>query len=79
MVKVLNCPFCQSSGTLVHDPLWHDSHGYPGCYEVYVQCTNEKCKVILPFGKYHTIYIKLADAERQAIDKWNDRGESNGF
>ena len=73
MVKISDCPFCGSSATLICEPLWHGSHGYHGCHEVYVQCTNDKCRVTLPFGIYNSIYIPLEDAEKQAIDKWNNR------
>ena len=73
MVKISDCPFCGNSATLIRSPLWYESHGYHGCYEFFVKCLNKECEVTLPYGKFDTIYLSAEDAEKQAIDKWNDR------
>ena len=72
IVKMRDCPFCGSSATLIKDPLWSESgRGYRGAYCVYVQCTNPKCMVKLPYGKSDSICRTEEEATEVAIARWN--------
>lgn len=72
---MLACPFCGSSPSLVHRPLFGvlPGTGYPGEYEICVQCSNENCSLTLPFGKYYTMYMPIEKAKQCAIADWNLR------
>lgn len=76
-VLIDRCPWCGSSGSIVKNPLWNGSHGYHGCYEIFVQCVNQTCRAIAPNGKTDTVYRTENDAVNIAIDRWNTRN-TNG-
>ena len=67
------CPWCGNVPRMHIEPLWHGSHGYPGCYEYIVRCP--RCGATVPHGGYDTIYHPVDWAEEQAIKAWNRRAE----
>ena len=75
-ILIEHCPWCGSSGSIVKNPLWNGSHGYHGCYEIFVQCVNQKCRAIAPNGKTDTVYSTEQEAVDIAISRWNTRNTS---
>lgn len=78
MLKYLKaCPFCGHAPEVVKDPLWHGDRGYIDCYDIYVACRNEECRVRPHTQKFNNIYKKtleeLAELEVLVIDIWNNR------
>ena len=73
MPEIKPCPFCGSSGILKKDPLWYGSHGYHGCYEIYVTCCSMNCGIVR--HKFDTIYNSEQEAIVFAIRDWNERRE----
>lgn len=69
--QIKPCGFCNCSGMIIQNPLWHGSHGYHGCYEVYIECSN--CHIVRPNGKFNTVYNTFDEAVNEAINCWNDR------
>ena len=41
--KLVACPCGCKEIELKKEPLWHGSHGYQGCYNIELKCTNPKC------------------------------------
>lgn len=72
MDVIKTCPWCNGSGILREDPLWHNGHGYIGNYNHYVQCS--QCGAISPHGKVDDIYRSTDEAIALAIKWWNERG-----
>ena len=66
------CPFCGEVVELEKRPLWHGSHGYPGCYEFVIRCKQCGCNINL--DKNDTIYRSEDVARDNAIEAWNKRG-----
>lgn len=70
----IECPFCHSIPELVKTPLWYGTHGYRGCYEYSVRCTNEECLVKPHTHEYNDIYDMDEDeCFSKAINDWNTR------
>lgn len=68
------CPWCHDMPIISKDPMWNGSHGYHGCYEYYVACTNGKCKIKPKTKSYCDIYdMSENECITSAIDDWNDR------
>lgn len=67
--KLKLCPFCGNAVKLNFEPLYHDGHGYEGCFNVSVGC--KKCRYSLP--AFNTIYEPIDEAISQAVGLWNQR------
>lgn len=68
------CPFCHNMPVIRKEPLWNGSHGYHDCYEYYVACENEKCKVNPRTSSYNDIYdMKEQECIEKALEDWNER------
>lgn len=77
MNRILDCPFCGSQGKLEKEPLWVGTHGYHGCYDFFVRCSNDCCRVQLIGGRFNSVYTSEEDALGKAIKKWNQREWKN--
>ena len=73
MYELLPCPFCGESVYIEKRPLWNGTHGYHGCYEFDIRCTNPDCCCTIKLGENHTIYVTEDEARRNAIKAWNRR------
>ena len=67
------CPWCGGYANMRREPMWHGSHGYTGCFEFFVQCSNEACGAVAPNGRFNSIYNTCAFAEQKAEEAWNRR------
>lgn len=69
-----SCPFCGKSPEIIHDPLWHGSHCYHDCYDIYIKCCNPECPIKPKTRAYNTIYEKsIITLQQKAWDDWNTR------
>ena len=76
MSELKPCPFCGSKVQIERKPLWHDGHGYYGCYEFIIRCNNIECGCnLINLGRNNTIYNTDEDARQNAINAWNRRAE----
>lgn len=67
------CPFCGQSVIMKREPLWNGSHGYPGCYQYTVSCSNIDCRCSIYLGSNDTIYRSDEEAMAEAERRWNRR------
>ena len=75
MTELKPCPFCGRKVRMRKYPLWHDSHGYYGCYEYVIECENPQCGCHIKLSQNDTIYRNKEEAKRNAIKAWNRRAE----
>lgn len=76
--RIKPCPFCGEVPYLEKVPLWttHSNgvtHGYVGCFEFDIHCSNCGCRVKL--GSNNTIYNSEKEARESAIKSWNRRAD----
>lgn len=78
-MKLKPCPFCGEDAVLEKTPLFDDTgHGYRGCYDFTIHCSNDECLLrLLKTGYYQTdtVYRSEEEAKQNAIDRWNNRVE----
>lgn len=67
------CPFCGAEVSVQKIPLWQGSHGYQGCYQFDISC---KCGATTEYENNDSIYRSEEEAERNVINKWNQRADS---
>lgn len=74
-MKVKLCPYCQSAPIFQKKPLWniHTGGGYSGCYDIYLECGNDKCRMHPETKRYNTIYNDEEVAKGDALADWNWR------
>lgn len=73
-LKLLPCPFCGSEAKLEKDELWNNSHGYYNCYDFYIRCSNDNCKIRPETKHLNNIYEKDEKIILQTIkNRWNYR------
>ena len=65
------CPFCGSEVALTINPLWHDGHGYQGCFEYSVSCKNCGCRV--GGSICDSVYFSEQEAIEKVVKAWNRR------
>lgn len=67
------CPFCGSEVTIDFRPLWRGSHGYHGCYEIFIKC--DKCGCSNYGTISNTIQLTKEEAKKKVVEAWNRRAE----
>lgn len=72
-IKLKPCPFCGTKVEMMKIPLWHDSHGYHGCYEFKIRCEN--CGCTLNYSQNDTIYRSEEKAMENVVNAWNRRSK----
>lgn len=65
------CPFCGSAVKMIKKPLYHGTHGYPGCYEFEVRCP--ECGCSIDYVDNDTIYRSEEEAIANVTKAWNKR------
>ena len=64
------CPICGAAPKMISEDLGGpDGHGYPGCVDMYLECSG--CGIIKA-GSYNTIYSEYNEAKNLAIQDWNE-------
>ena len=70
------CPWCGHDGVLKCDSLGKpNGRGYPGHFLFYVECSNDVCSAIAPYGKVDDLYRSTKEAITKAVKIWNTREE----
>lgn len=77
--KLEDCPFCGSGVYIKREPLWQERgnsiHGYRGCYEYIIECSNPECRCSVYLGNNDTIYRSDEEAINEAVTHWNRRAK----
>lgn len=77
MTELKPCPFCGEEVSIEKIPMWSTyngiTHGYYGCYEFDIHCTNTDCACRVRLGRNNTVYCNEKEAKLNAIKAWNRR------
>lgn len=69
------CPFCGSEVMVDFIPLWRGSHGYQGCYEIFIKC--DKCGCSNYGTISSTIQLTKEEAKKKVVEAWNRRANDD--